>query len=141
MSLRVSDTPRKLPANDFSKGGYEKPSYKIGWIILDLGPMPPLGGRGPGRENSRVYPLLASTQGGLNDIVERRAAAGGTSYRPIGCPNKSVSEARMNHTGHAWSSIVRPSMFVWIRRGGLSHSVAGAGVGAATPNLRLRLAS
>jgi hypothetical protein len=36
-------------------------------------------------------------------------------------PHKSVSEARMNQNSHAWSSIVRAPIFVWIRRGGRSH--------------------
>src|SRR5258706_15756595 len=52
--------------------------------------------------------------------------------------HKSVSEARINHNGHAWSSIVRPAIFVWIRRGGGSHSAPGVRGGARTGSFGVR---
>ena len=139
MSPRVSDTSRKMSANHIPKGGYGEPNYKIGGIILDLGPTPHLG-RGLERKNSRVYPTI-----GLDSERTQRHSGGGArlTARPIKrlAGHKSASEARMNQTGHALSSIVRPPILYGFGECGLCHSPAGAGVGAATPNFRLRLAS
>src|SRR5260221_11394141 len=50
--------------------------------------------------------------------------------------HKSVSEARINHNGHAWSSIVRPAIFVWIRRGGRRPTARGARGGVRRGEIR-----
>src|SRR5258706_14075862 len=55
--------------------------------------------------------------------------------------HKSVSEARINHNGHAWSSIVRPAIFVWIRRGGRPPPAPGGRGGRSPGQLRVGVAA